>query len=516
MRSNFRKNGLALASALSLAALLVSCAGPGSSAGGEGAQSSSSPGVLTVDQIVMMPNADPYALTSTDQWQNVYAMYDPITLTNDEGELENILADEWVNEDPLNWVLTLKDGMQWSDGSPIVAEDVEFSITRMKDPETKSIWGPAYTYIEKTEVLDELSVRITTATPVAELPRDFGRMVLMPKAAFEELGLDAFLKAPVTSGPFMFESMVPGSTLTLVKNPKYHGEEAKLDKLIFREVPNASTRVADVLSGEADIAMTVSPSDMPRVESSGNATVIASESIERIKLEFMMKSDPRLQDPKVREAIVRSIDSKAINESLFAGIGGLPTGWMNQFTEGYCAADIPEYDPEAAKQLLTEAGYPDGFEIDLNGSSPSYAIADQVEPAIADMMSESGFNVNLIRNEKGTDAELYANGGLKGMRIWGIANTSGGAGQMLRNSDINRASKEMVDPDLQALIQAQQAEFDTDKRNEIVCEINKHVVGNSLEMSVLSLPNIAAVSNSVSGFAPSPYLLQRYNAVEKH
>ncbi|WP_197280940.1 ABC transporter substrate-binding protein [Microbacterium sp. No. 7] len=518
----FRKKALLAVSALGLAALLTSCAGPSGvsgatdAPGAESSGASTAPGVLTVDQIVMMPNVDPYALTSTDQWQNVYAMYDPITLTNDQGELENVLAEEWTNEDPLNWVLTLRDGMQWTDDSPILAEDVQFSIDRMKDPETKSIWGPAYTYIESTTVIDEHSIRITTTTPVAELPRDFGRMVLMPKKAFESLGLDAFLKAPVTSGPFMFESMVPGSTLTLVKNPNYHRGEVKLDKLIFREVPNASTRVADVLSGEADIAMSVAPSDIGRIDASGDASIISSESIERIKLEFMMASDPRLQDQRVREAVIRSIDPAALNDALFDGLAGLPTGWMNEFTEGFCPVDVPAYDPEKAKELLAEAGYPDGFDIDLNGSSPSYSIADQVEPAIADMMAESGFNVNLIRNEKATDANLYANGGLMGMRFWGIANTSGGAGQMLRNSDINRASKEMVDPGLQTLIEAQQAEFDVDKRNAIVCQINEHVVGNSLEMSVLSLPNIAAVGNDVSGFSPSPYLLQRYDQVEKH
>lgn len=497
---------------LSLGGILAACTGPG----GGAAQGSSNPGVLTVDQVVMMPSVDPYALTQTDQWEDVYAMYDPLTLTDDKGQLQNILAKDWKNENPLNWVLTLRSGMKWSDGSPITADDVQFSIQRMKDPATKSIWGPAYTYIQSTQVLDDTTIRITTNRPVAELPRDFGRMVMMPKVAFERLGLQGFLKAPVTSGPFLFKSMVPGSSLTLVKNPKYHLGPVKLDKLIFREVPNASTRVADVLSGQADIAMAVSPSDIKQVDSSSNAKIISTESIERIKLEFMMKTDTRLQNEKVREAIIRSIDPKAINDSLFQGTGGLPTGWMNSLTDGYCPVPVPPYDPAVAKELLKEAGYPNGFPIDMNGQTPSYPLSDQVEPAIADMMSKAGFVVNQIVNESAKDADIYNSGKMKGIRIWGIANTSGGADQMLRNSDINRSSREMVDPTLQSLIEQQQSEFNTDKRRAIVCEINKRVVDANLEMSVLSVPNIAAVSNSVSGFSPSPYLLQRYNTVVKH
>ncbi|MDQ4213081.1 ABC transporter substrate-binding protein [Microbacterium capsulatum] len=513
MHVSNRRSPLLIVSVLALGGLLVSCSGP---TGSTATQGSSNAGVLTVDQVFMMPSVDPYALTQTDQWEDVYAMYDPLTLSNDKGQLENILAKDWKNEDPLNWVLTLKSGMKWSDGSPITADDVKFSIERMKDPATKSIWGPAYTYIQSTQVLDGTSIRITTARPIAELPRDFGRMVMMPKVAFEKVGLQEFLKAPVTSGPFLFKSMVPGSSLTLVKNPNYHAGVVKLDTLIFREVPNASTRVADVLSGQADIAMAVSPSDMKQVNSSSNAKIISTESIQRIKLEFMMKTDPRLQNEKVRQAVIRAIDPKALNKSLFQGTAGLPTGWMNSLTDGYCPVPLPSYDPTAAKELLKEAGYPNGFPLDLNGLTPSYTLSDQVEPAIADMMSKAGFTVTQNVNESAKDADLYNNGRMTGLRIWGIANTSGGADQMLRNSDINRSSRAMVDPTLQALIQQQQSEFDTSKRRAVVCDINKRVVDASLEMSVLSLPNISAVSKSVSGFTPSPYLLQRYNTVVKH
>lgn len=493
-----------------LCIIVTACGGQQNNA--ESSADSSS--TLVVDQVAILPTTDPYSLTLTDQWQDVYAMYDPLSLVNNSGQLQNYLADSWKNESPTSWLVTLKKGLKWSDGSPITSADVVFSVQRLLNPATKTIWTAALSYLASATAVGQYSVQITTKTPVANLPRDFGRMAIMPKAAFQKMGATAFFAHPVTSGPYMFESMVPGSSITLKANPTYHGGAPKVQTLVFRQVPDEATRVADVLSGAADIAMAIAPTDIQRVDSSGNAVAVSTASIERIQIDFTIKTDPTLQNPAVREAVYRAIDPSAINQAIYYGKGGLVSGYLSNLTAGYCTGvnKVP-YSPNVARQLLSSASYSNGLPINVYGPEPSYLSADDVNLAIIDELDKAGFKATYKPLEKTTFNTMYSQGQLNGLVIQGIANTTGDADQMLRNIDSKRSDPEMQDAGLEELIDSQEADFNQASRDDTICQISKYVTSHYLSMTVMTTPNIAAVNKHVQGFQLSPYLVQLYTGV---
>jgi peptide/nickel transport system substrate-binding protein len=471
-------------------------------------------GTLTVAQQAILPRPDPYALTTNMEHTIVLSMFDPLSRVNEEGALTYYLAESYEPEGDNAWIVKLKQGVKWSDGTEFTADDVVFTINRMKDPETKSIWTAVYSYIESAEAVDKYTVKINTNRKVVNLPQDYGRMSMMPKAAFEAMGADAFFAAPVTSGPFKFVELVPGERFVLEANMDYHLGPPKVQTLIIKQVPDAATRVAEAVTGASDIVFDVPPTEIDNVNGSGKADIVTYPGVGRIVLEFALATTPELQDPRVREAAFLAIDADAINQAIYGGAGGSQTGWMDRHTFGQNKSLVSHgYDPERAKALLVEAGYPNGLPMPFTIRTPDGLLTEDVGLAMNDMLKAVGFQTDFVTLEAAEFTKRRNDGVMTGLWLQGSRNSTGDPDQILRSYDAKREDKYILDPKLEALILAQASEAEPAKREGLVAEVDKYIHDNFIGYNVLTWPGIEAVSKRVTGYVPSPFETRWFHEV---
>jgi peptide/nickel transport system substrate-binding protein len=477
-------------------------------------QGSSPTGSLTVAQQAILPRPDPYALTTNMEHSIVLSMYDPLSRVDEEGNLTYFLAESYEPEGDDAWIVNLKQGVKWTDGTEFTADDVVFTINRMKDPDTGTIWTAVYSYIDSAEAIDTHTVRITTSRPVVNLPQDYGRMSMMPRAAFESMGADAFFAAPVTSGPFKFVEMVAGERIVLEANPDYHLGPPKVQNLTFKQVPDAATRVAEALTGASDIVFDIPPTEVDNINSSGVADILAYPSVGRIVLEFAIATTPELADPRVREAAFLAIDADAINQAIYGGSGGAQTGWMDRHTFGQNKELVSHgYDPERAKALLAEAGFPNGLAMPFTIRTPDGLLTEDVGLVINESLKAVGFQTDFKVLEASEFTQLRNDAALKGMFLQGSRNSTGDPDQILRAYDPARESKYIFDDELTALINAQAAEPDPEIREGLVAATDKYIHDNFIGYNVLTWPGIDSVNKRVNGFIPSPFEVRWFHNV---
>lgn len=472
-------------------------------------------GTLTVAQQQILPRPDPYALTTNMEHSISLAMFDPLSRVNEEGELTMYLAEEYIPEGPTSWLVNLKQGVLWSDGTEFTADDVVFTIDRMRNPDTVTIWRAVYSYIEGAEAVDKYTVRITTSRQVVALPADYGRMSMMPKHAIEAMGEDAFFQNPVTSGPFKFVEMVPGERLVLEAYEDYHLGPPKVKNLIFKQVPDAATRVAEATTGASDIVFDIPPTEVETVNDSGIAQVLAYPGVGRIMIEFAIATTPALEDPRVREAVFLAVDADAINDAIYDGAGGNQTGWFDRHTFGKNSDLVSHgYDPVRARQLLADAGYPNGLEIPFTIRTPDGLLTEDVGLIIDGMLNEAGFITTFeVMEAAAFTTATNVEGTMQGIYMRGSRNSTGDPDQILRAYDPKREDKFLFDAELEAMIDAQAAEPDPEVRAQIVGEIDEYLHNNFLGYNVLTWPGLEAVNNRVSGFIPSPFEVRWFHNV---
>jgi peptide/nickel transport system substrate-binding protein len=357
-----RSSGFVLTPLL-VVALLVSACTPtppaGQSAGGQtgsAAQKAAKPagptGTLTIAQLALLPRADPYAVTANAEHSIVYSVWDPLTRVDEEGNAKNYLAESWQNESANSWIVKLKKGVKWHDGSDFTAKDVVFSIDRIRDPNCKCIWHTAYNYVEGGEIVDDHTVRIKTKTMQVGLPVDFGRVAMIPKDAWEKMGEDQYFQTPVGTGPFKLTKIAPGESWTLEANENYHMGVPKVKTLVWKQIKDPATRVAELLSGTSDIVIGLPPNELQRIDASPNAHTVVGPSVIRVMMDFPLSTTPELKDKRVREAAVRSINVDAINNATYGGKAGKQNGHFDKHSFGYNKECKPHtYDPARAKQL---------------------------------------------------------------------------------------------------------------------------------------------------------------------
>lgn len=292
------------------------------------------------------------------------------------GAYEPYLATSWKWIDPTTLELELRKGVTFHDGSPMTADDVVFTFNYVLTPEAKVVTKQNVDWMKSTEKVDDHKVRIHLKGPFpAALEYLSGPTPIYPKAYFEKVGLDGFAKAPIGTGPYRIVAVENGKGIKLEKSKTYWkggpiGDVA-ISKLEFRVIPDGETRMAELMTGGVDWIWRVPNDQAKQLEAVPNVSVLAAETMRVGFLQFDStgRSDPNspLKNVKVRQAISYAIDRKAMVDNLVRGGARV----MNQacFIDQTGCTDegVPKYayDPAKAKALLKEAGYPDGFDIDL-------------------------------------------------------------------------------------------------------------------------------------------------------
>jgi peptide/nickel transport system substrate-binding protein len=339
-------------------------------------------------------------------------LYDSLIWVNDDGELQPALAESWeISEDGLEYIFYLREGVTFHNGEPFNADSVVFTWNRYINPDLA--WNERWRMADNVEKVDDLTVKITTTEPKPLLLRTIAtHWAIVPPGYFEEVGEIEFGNKPVGTGPFMFVEAVTGDQITYKANPNYWKEGyPKVETLIFRPIPESATRVAAIQTGEVDIVGRLSAEEAQSLLGAAGVQVIRYPVSRVYYIAFNNMTTgvgQPTEDPLVRQAMNYAVDVQAIVDALFNGYFKPSTGFVATGELGYGAVEPFGYDPEKAIELLTEAGYPNGFEMDFACPAGAYANFEEVCEAIQAYLAEVGIQTNLEIMESGYYWDLEA------------------------------------------------------------------------------------------------------------
>jgi peptide/nickel transport system substrate-binding protein len=296
----------------------------------------------------------------------LYALHDALVKPMPGNPMAPSLAESWsMARDGLSYEFVLRKGVKFHNGDPVSAEDVKFSLERYRG-------GGAGTLKERVagiDVLDPLRVRIRLKQPWPDFMTFYGTPAtgaawVVPKRYVERVGEDGFKKAPVGAGPYRFVSFTPGIELVLEANETYWRKTPSVKRLVFRSVPDETTRLAMLKRGEADVAYSIRGPLAEELRRTPGLTLKPTAPTFTEWLVFTEQWDPKSPwaDTRVRLAANLAIDRKALNDAEYLGFGKISSSIIPQAFQFYWPAPAYPHDPARAKQLLAEAGYPRGFD----------------------------------------------------------------------------------------------------------------------------------------------------------
>ncbi|TBL80889.1 ABC transporter substrate-binding protein [Paenibacillus thalictri] len=341
-------------------------------------------------------------------------MFSYLFKRNSDLEIKPDLVDSYKVVDDTTWEFKLKKGITFHNGDPLTSADVKYTLERVaKDKALKE--NPNYKQIKEVKIIDDANFQILTDGPQPALLNRLSRIGsgILPKAYIEKNGFDNFLAKPVGSGPFKFVEWVRDDRVVLEAYENYfEGRVKDWDRVVFRKIPEDSSRVNELLAGGVDLIVNV-PSNMVNVVNAQDKTQAIKATSNRVGL-LAVRNTKGLPtaDPKVREAIDLAINKKALADTV---LGGYATPTRTRVTPGNFGADpslfnTSLYDPEKAKQLLKEAGYGSGLTITLSSPTGVYTKDKEVSEMIQAMLGEVGIKVNLELMERTKFTEMRAAG----------------------------------------------------------------------------------------------------------
>ena len=367
---------------------------------------------------------DPHSLNESLQLSVTGNIYEPLVARDSKLALTPGLATAWRQTSPTVWRFDLRRNVTFHDGTPFAADDVVFSFKRAAG-EGSDMKG--YTSsIKEVRKVDDHTVDIETASPFPILPDVISLVYILSKKWCEDnnaaLPVDrrkgienaASFRANGT-GPFRLRERQPSQRTVLQRNPGYWGKiEGNVTEVVFTPIGNDATRVAALLSGEIDVMEPVPLQDVARLQASPNLKVMQGPELRTIFLGMDQRRDELLfssvkgknpfKDRRVRQAFYQAIDIETIKSRVMRG-AATPTALMvAPGIKGFVAEQnkrLP-YDPEAAKKLLAEAGYPSGFEVGMNCPNDRYVNDGEICQAVAANLARIGVKVNLMAETKTT------------------------------------------------------------------------------------------------------------------
>lgn len=344
---------------------------------------------------------------STTAWH----MYDSLVWVNEEGVMSPQLAESWdVSEAGSEYTFYLRQDVTFHNDEPFNADAVVFSWERAAEGEFEysNLWSLA-----TVEKVDDFTVKVTTDGPDALfLTTVADNWAMIPPGYFEEVGQAGFEEHPIGTGPFMFVEWVKGEQITLDANPNYWQEGVpKIQTLVFKPIPESATRVAAIQTGEVDIVTRLSADEAKSLLGVPNVTVI-KYPVERVFYIAFNNLTTGIGEPTedalVRQAMNYAVDVDAIIDALFDGFAKPAIGFVSTGELGYDNADPFGYDPDKALELLTEAGYPNGFNMGMACPAGAYTNFEEVCEAIAGYLGDVGIVVDLEIMESGQYWDLEA------------------------------------------------------------------------------------------------------------
>ncbi len=467
---------------------------------------------LTVGYGVDAETFDPHYTRGTGTAAMTSLVYEQLVTRDPKTmELKPMLALSWKNLDPRTWEFKLRQGVKFQNGEEFDAESVKVSFDRMTRSNINSI---AKSFIEgiydAVEIVDPYTVRIRTkeADPLwlSRIAPE-GVNMIPPKWA-RSTDDKTMAQKPVGSGPYKLLEFVPGDRSVLERFDGYWGEKPPTQRLVWKTIPDVRTRLAALQRGEVDMAKDLTEELVQIVEKDPNLKVHYSPNTSTHKIVFnVSQSGPKyLQDKRVRQALNHAVDKPALIKGLFDGKASEYHSVIVKEMAEYRAGQPYEYNPEKARKLLAEAGYPDGFETEIWVAIAKWPMAEQVVQAVADYFGKVGVRAKIRTAEWAVYQQQASSHKMPTMfyyphvnRMWEPDNT---LGYFL--AERKRWNYYLPPESTQELIRKAAQEFDEKKRRDLYIQAQTALWEDTPYLTLWQPNYIFGMSKKLQGFIQSP------------
>jgi peptide/nickel transport system substrate-binding protein len=393
---------------------------------------------------------DPHFYNASPNNSIAMQIFDRLTERSNSGQLLPGLAEKWEAVGETQWKFSLRPGVKWHDGQAFTADDVVFTYGRAKDvPNSPGGFGGFLRAVAKVEALDDATVLITTKAAAPNLPGDLANIAIVSRHAGEGADTTDYNsgKAAIGTGAYRFAEFRQGDQITLERNPDWWGHKVAWDKVTYRVISNAGGRTTALLSGDVDIIDTPAAADIARLKTTAGITVASTPGLRVIYLVASPAkaapggfvrgakgeelSENPLADARVRKALSIALNREGIVDKIMEGTATASGQWLPEGAFSYSPdIAVPKQDAEAAKALLAEAGYPDGFELTVHVPNDRYPNAPAVVQAVAQMWTRIGVKTTV---EALPWTTFSANMPSYSMKLLGLGNATFDASSMLIN-----------------------------------------------------------------------------------
>ncbi len=429
-----------------------------------------------------------------------------VTTDYDGATIKPQLATEWKIENPTSWVFKLRPNVKFHDGTPFNAAAAKFSIDRMGDPE--SVHRGDWSWVRSVQVVDALTIRIQSKFPFAPMlsALAFYEPYIVSPTAVQQMG-NQFGQKPIGTGPFKIESHIPRQKTVMVRNEEYWGEKPKIGRAEWIIVPEENARLAALLSGELDILTVIEPSIMQALATRPQFAVIRGPDDLVDRVGFNVRKKP-FDDVRVRKAVIHAINRNQMLATIFGGVG---VAFDPPFAPGIWGYDPTTmakltypYDPQKARALLTEAGFPNGFKTSFTiVNRPDHR---QISEVVQADLKAVGIDVQI----KALDFASAADSTRQGDHDMYIIGTYG-VGDPDRvlpefeSANFNIKNRNFwSDPEVDRMIVAQRQEMDPAKRLVLVRQIAAKIREAAPEFALRWRRSVQAISKNVKGYRIHP------------
>jgi peptide/nickel transport system substrate-binding protein len=470
-------------------------------------------GKIVIAQGVDPTTLDPQWHEETPAYNVLLNIYDTLLFRDKDLKLIPWLAESWRLVNPTTWEFKIRKGVKFHNGEEVDAEAVKFSLERIRDPELKGRQAGYFRLLGSVEVVDKLTVRIVTSKPYPTLENHLAlRGHVMPPAHFR--GKDKVFadRNPVGSGPYKFVRWVKDEQIELEANPAWWGGAPAVKTLVFRPIPEAAVRVAALQAGEVDIAVNLPPHLISIIEKHPRLYVSKAPSVRPIFIpiytyQFDASHKPigpvegPTRDKRVRQAMLAAVNADDIVRTVMEGNAIRTATPLTSKHFGFDRTLAPvKQDPDRARKLLAEAGYPQGIDLVLNSPDGRYLKDKDVAEVVAAQLTKAGLRTRVKTHEWTTYLnQLVYPHKANPMYLIGWGNTTwdadGTLGPLFRSGN---AQSNYNSPEFDALVDEAQTAVDPKRRLELYAKAQRLMLDDGAVLPLYQQMDIYGVSKRVT------------------
>jgi peptide/nickel transport system substrate-binding protein len=418
----------------------------------------------------------------------LYAIHDALVRPYPGHKMGPSIAESWQEtEDGKTYEFKLRPGLKFHNGDPLTTEDVKFSFERYKGASAKILQE----HVARVEIVDPLVVRFHLKAAWPDFMTVYGTTasaagIVVPKKYLTQVGEDGFKKHPVGAGPYKFVSQKPGIEVELEANPGYWRRVPNVKTLVMRSVPESTTRAVMLRTGDADIAYVLDGPDAEAIQKDPRMQIVSSKHASIFWIEFTEQWDAKSpwSDKRLRLAVNLALDRKQINEAACLGFCPPAGVIVPRVMDFALQAEPPPYDPKKAKQLVAEAGYPNGFDAGELAAIPGFPT---VAEAVVNNLNAVGIRVRLRSMERAAFYAAWQEKKLRGLFITAVGNSGNAASRVEAFIQSKGAYAYGGHPDIDDLFQHQARERDAKRREALLHKIQELTIERAMFAPVMDL-----------------------------